>query len=296
MDKVDKAIERLQAGAEMSMYYYHQPLMITYSGGKDSEVLVDLAKKAKIPMEIANSHTTADAPDTVYHIREQFAKWEAEGYKCEIHKPMYKGKPTSMWQLIPIKMIPPTRLARYCCDVLKENTGTNRMIATGIRWAESNSRKNRGIFEKIDKSASKRISLMNDNDERRVLFESCIVKGTRTTNPIIDWSDDEIWDYANAQKLCMNPLYGRGWKRVGCIGCPLGGSKSMEREFADFPKYRENYVRAFEKMIDVRKRLGKQKGYSAWGNTGEDVFHWWMEDGVLPGQMEIEDLEEENDD
>ena len=61
MDKVDKAIERLKLGSDMSLRYYGKPLMITYSGGKDSEVLVDLAIKSKIPLEIVNSHTTADA-------------------------------------------------------------------------------------------------------------------------------------------------------------------------------------------------------------------------------------------
>ena len=79
MDEVDKAIERLKLGSDMSLRYYGKPLMITYSGGKDSEVLADLAIKAKIPIEIVNSHTTADAPPTVYHIRNQFKKWENDG-------------------------------------------------------------------------------------------------------------------------------------------------------------------------------------------------------------------------
>ena len=29
----------------------------------------------------------------------------------------------------------------------------------------------------------------------------------------------------------------------------------------------------------------------AW-QTGEDVMHWWMEDGVLPGQMVLEGMED----
>ena len=43
MDKVDKALERLKIGSDMSLRYYGKPLMIAYSGGKDSEVLADLA-------------------------------------------------------------------------------------------------------------------------------------------------------------------------------------------------------------------------------------------------------------
>lgn len=36
MDKVDKAIERLKLGSDMSLRYYGKPLMITYSGGNET--------------------------------------------------------------------------------------------------------------------------------------------------------------------------------------------------------------------------------------------------------------------
>lgn len=285
MDKVDKAIERLKLGSDMSLKYYGKPLMITYSGGKDSEVLVDLAIKSKIPLEIVNSHTTADAPPTVYHIRNQFKKWEAQGFNCEIVYPQYKGGRVSMWTLIPLKKIPPTRLARYCCSVLKETTGTNRMIATGVRWAESNARKNgRGVFEALGSRKAKNM-LLDDNDVTRRLFENCTLKSKRVVNPIIDWSDAEVWDYADSEKLCLNPLYDCGFKRVGCVGCPMAG-KSRAKEFEEFPKYRDMYISAFARMLEVRKADGKT---STW-KSPIDVYHWWMEDGVLPGQIEMEDI------
>ena len=289
MDKVDKAIERLKFGSDMSLKYYGKPLMITYSGGKDSEVLVDLAIKSKIPLEIVNSHTTADAPPTVYHIRNQFKKWEAQGFNCEIVYPQYKGGRVSMWTLIPLKKTPPTRLARYCCSVLKETTGTNRMIATGVRWAESNARKNgRGVFEKLGSSKAKNM-LLDDNDVTRRLFENCTLKSKRVVNPIIDWSDAEVWDYADSEKLCMNSLYECGFNRVGCIGCPMAGSKERHTEFQLFPKYRDLYIAAFDRMLKVRKSEGKDNSKGGWYDA-RAVFHWWMQDGVLPGQIEMEDI------
>lgn len=141
MDKEQLAIARLQDAARLSEYRYKKPLMITYSGGKDSQVLVALAERAGINFEVVNSHTTADAPETVYFIREQFKAMEERGIKCSIVMPRYKDKPVSMWTLIPQIMVPPTRLMRYCCSVLKETSGKNRFIATGVRWAESASRK-----------------------------------------------------------------------------------------------------------------------------------------------------------
>lgn len=46
----------------------------------------------------------------------------------------------------------------------------------------------------------------------------------------------------------------------------------------------------FGRMLKERERKGKMQGSWNMGTTGEDVFHWWMEDGVLPGQLDIEDL------
>lgn len=141
MDKEQLAIARLQDAARLSEHRYKKPLMVTYSGGKDSQVILALAERAGIDFEVINSHTTADAPETVYFIREQFRRMEERGIKCSVVMPRYKDKPVSMWTLIPQIMVPPTRLMRYCCSVLKETTGKNRFIATGVRWDESTSRK-----------------------------------------------------------------------------------------------------------------------------------------------------------
>ena len=224
MDKEQLAIARLQDAARLSEHRYKKPLMVTYSGGKDSQVLVALAERAGINFEVVNSHTTADAPETVYFIREQFKEMEERGIKCSIVMPRYKDKPVSMWTLIPQIMIPPTRLMRYCCSVLKETSGKNRFIATGVRWAESTSRKNnRGVMEFNHRNKEKRITMMGDNDEKRQLFETCNLKGKMTVNPIVDWSDDNVWDYTHSEHLPVNPLYCEGQKRVGCIGCPMAG-------------------------------------------------------------------------
>lgn len=297
MDKEQMAIARLQDAAKLSLHRYGRPLLITYSGGKDSQVLVALAERSGIDFEVVNSHTTADAPETVYFIREQFRQMENRGINCTIEKPRYKGKPTSMWSLIPQKMMPPTRLVRYCCAVLKENTGRDRFIATGVRWAESTRRKNsRGVMELMHKDPAKRIILMGDNDEKRQLFETCNLKSKMTVNPIVDWTDDDVWDYIHSERLPINSLYCEGWKRVGCIGCPLakrGGGR--QREFLRWPKYEELYVAAFDRMLEARKKRnleseGKKFATDDW-QSGRDVFRWWMEDKNVAGQLSMFDEE-----
>ena len=286
MDLEHTAIDRLKAASDMSLAIYDKPLSICYSGGKDSEVLLDLAIKAKIPMIVAHSHTTADAPETVRHIRTVMHRLEDKGVKTVIAYPTYKGEPISMWKLIPQKLMPPTRLVRYCCATLKETYGKDSFIATGVRWDESTTRKSRSAFEIIGKSKAEAIHLNNDNDESRKLFENCELKAKRVVNPIIDWKDDQIWDYCSAEKLNLNPLYYCGFNRVGCIGCPMASKMQME-EFRRYPKYRQMYVHAFDRMIEERVRRGKDTEWK----SGEEVFHWWVDDGVLPGQEKIAGFE-----
>ena len=286
MDKIDKSLERLKLASEMSLTYYEQPLIITTSGGKDSDVCVHLAQAAGIPYEVQHSHTTADAPETVYHVRETMRKLEANGTKCTINMPTYKGQPVTMWSLIPKKLMPPTRLVRYCCSVLKEQGGRGRMIATGVRWAESSKRKkNRATFENINRDPAKRM-LLNDNDDARRLFENCKIQARRVCNPIIDWTDNDVWEYIESEKVQTNPLYYEGFSRVGCIGCPMAKRNAREFEYARYPAYQKSYIRAFDQMLAERKNRGRD---CVW-QTGIDVFHWWMEDGVLSGQMELEGL------
>ena len=107
MDLEHKAIERIKMASEMSLHHYGQPLVCTYSGGKDSDVILELFRRSGIPFEVHNSHTTVDAPQTIYHIREVFRELELQGYGVDIDKPTYKGMPCTMWTLIPDKGMPP---------------------------------------------------------------------------------------------------------------------------------------------------------------------------------------------
>ena len=291
MNKEKIAIERLKIASKMSLTYYKMPLVVTTSGGKDSTVCVALAERARIPFEVLHSHTTADAPETVYFVRREFARLEDNGVSCSIDYPMYRGNRVSMWSLIPQKMIPPTRLIRYCCSVLKERSGYNRFVVTGVRWAESTKRQTRGIYEKLASDTNHKIILNNDNSDKRLLFESCRLKAKRVCNPIIDWTDADVWDYIQSEHLATNPLYGCGFSRVGCVGCPMAGKKRYA-EFARYPRYRDAYIRAFDRMLEVRRSNGKDIS-GAWGTTGKDVYRWWMESGDLPGQIDFEDMEDE---
>lgn len=290
MDLEQKSIERIKTASEMSLQHYGKPLVCTYSGGKDSAVMLELFKRAGIPFEAHNSHTTADAPQTVYNIRDTFYELELQGVKCEIdYHTQADGSHMTLWNLMPIKLMPPTRIVRYCCGELKEGGCANRMIATGVRWDESKNRQDRTHFEALGTTKASVIGvseekmLLTDNEDTRRLFEKCEMKAKTVVNPIIDWKDADIWDYYRNECTRHNPLYEMGFYRVGCIGCPMVGKKRW-MEFGMFPAYQQAYIRAFDRMLLERKRRNIETVWKA----GSDVFAWWMEDKNTEGQYSFD--------
>lgn len=142
-EKIEESKRALKLASEMSKQYYDAPAIICYSGGKDSDVLLYLAESCLEPteFEVLNAHTTVDAPGTVYHIREVIERLKSEGITANIKYPKM-----TMWELIVQKTMPPTRLARYCCEELKETSTPNRLALLGVREAESVKRRGRDIF------------------------------------------------------------------------------------------------------------------------------------------------------
>ena len=195
-----------------------------------------------------------------------------------------------MWDLLPRKLMPPTRVARFCCAFLKEQYVLCRFLDTCVRWAESVSRsKRRGIFEKQVSNRDKEVHIRNDEESLDALFAPCKLAAKRFVNPIVDWSDREVWDFLHDARIPVNPLYFCGFSRVGCIGCPMAG-KHRYFEFARYPQYEKLYLIAFDRMLEERRRRGKLDGSWHMGTTAEDVFHWWMEDDFIRGQMSLEEF------
>lgn len=269
-----------------------EPYYLCYSGGKDSDCIRILAALAGVKHDIANNHTTVDAPETVRYIR-------------SIPNVIISYPEMSMWELIVYHKVPPTRLMRYCCTELKERGGTGKVKITGVRWAESLKRKEASDIVKVigkpkttqkladNLGAEYRVTkggglvLNVDNAESRRFVESCYRTTSTMINPIVDWTDEDVWDFLRHYGCEGNPLYQCGFKRIGCIGCPLGGQRSMKREFALYPKYRNLYVRAFDRMLEARREAGLLID-ERW-HCGEDVMRWWVGDDPL--QTCFEDFE-----
>ena len=299
-NKVKAAIERLKAFAPKDGEKY----FICYSGGKDSDAIRILAQLADVPHEIHHSLTTVDAPETIQYIK------TIPG--VIIDKARFEdGTPKTMWNLIPRKKIPPTRIMRWCCTELKEWDGKGKLKITGIRWAESVRRRDNGDVVKIlgkEKTTQRQleelglnyvvtpqggVKLSLDNEMARDqadFLQHCYRDRSVTVNPIVDWTDRDVWDFLHHYGCDGNPLYQCGEDRIGCIGCPLSGNRQQERDFRKYPKYRAAYVRAFQRMLEARKAEGKVDRCN-W-TDGESVMRWWLGDDTDPNQLSFFDDDE----
>lgn len=131
--------------------------------------------------------------------------------------------------------------------------------------------------------------LNDDNSESRRFVETCYRTSSTMINPIVDWTDEDVWEFLKHYGCKSNPLYECGESRVGCIGCPLKGFRGMKRSFQKYPKYRDAYVRAFDRMIQARRDAG-MKTDERW-KDGEHVMRWWVGDD--PYQITLDDYFEE---
>lgn len=96
-------------------------------------------------------------------------------------------------------------------------------------------------------------------DRNNKMVEMCYKTHTTTVNPIIDWNDAEVWEFIKEYNIPYCCLYDEGFKRLGCIGCPMGSKEQRIREFERYPKYKALYMKAFEKMIENRDRGGARE-------------------------------------
>lgn len=230
-----------QTEQAISFLKEHEPpegYYLAFSGGKDSIVIYDLALKSKVKFDAHFSMTTLDPPEVIKFIKDNYPYviWE---------KPK-----RSFFKIIEEEKQLPTRKIRFCCRLLKEIGGSGRIVITGIRKSESRFRAKRQSFE-----------------------ESRIVKGKFFCNPIIEWSEVDVWDYIRENNLKYCSLYDNGKKRIGCLFCPMQGKTGMEYDRIHYPKHYSALLKSIQRMLNEIEKSGK-----TWrnGKTPEEVWQWWV--------------------
>lgn len=272
---LNQSIELIKTFEQAALKRNPNGYIVGYSGGKDSDVLVDLFRKSGVRFMIIHNHTTLDAPETVYYIRKKFAEWTAQGIPCKIYYPEL-----NFWRLCLKNRMLPTRVARFCCAELKERDIPELAHACrsfGVRKAESTKRAlHRDSIEMRDNKGYSDNQLFHfDNKDDIKQTDACYTKNYFIINPLAYWSDEYLWSYIHAERLEINPLYSCGFNRVGCIGCPMARRRGREEEFKRYPKYEARFRKLADDIVTAQKtnNMGLDKF-----RTGEEMFEWWMSD------------------
>lgn len=210
--KVDRAIKLLKA-AEKKAAEVGQPVEVCYSGGKDSDVILELARMAGIKYRAIYKNTTIDPPGTISHVREM---------GVEMVRPKL-----SFRELIE-KHGWPSRRVRFCCSELKEYKILDYAVV-GIRADESAKRRQRYKEPEICRVYNAR-------------------EKTRQYLPILDWTLDDVTEFLQERGIRCAPVYydeeGRFHpeRRLGCLCCPMANRRHRIREFEKYPRMVKMYL------------------------------------------------------
>jgi len=239
------AIRRLKEFERAALEKHHDGYWLAFSGGKDSVVILDLAERSGVKFSAYHALTTVDPPELVRFVR--------------TFPQVVRLKPArSMARLIREHGQPPRRQARYCCEDLKEVGGDGRVVVTGIRWQESNRR------------------------SKRRMLESCYRRpqsGRLFLNIIIDWTTAEVWEYIRERKLRYCSLYDEGWKRIGCVLCPM--IRDVDRQMRRWPAIAKIWERAIK---DTWKPGPRKSSF----RSPEEYWQWWL-DRDAPARINDDD-------
>lgn len=262
--KIDYSIQLIRKAEKTALRYRTEGFFVAFSGGKDSQVLLKLTQLAGVHYTAEHNLTTIDPPENVHFIKQYYPD-------VRIVRPQ-----RTFWALCKHHKMMPTQWTRFCCKDLKETTNEHAVTLTGVRRSESARRSSRQeIYLQTRRRHPEFVTGSFDqfNRHQQTTVECLRGKDKLTVNPILDWSEKDVWDFIHHYDLPINPLYTKGYRRVGCICCPMSNIKSIQREVHDYPKYYAAYLRLIHA---IRKAKRATPEGDIWQDlTDEEVFWAW---------------------
>jgi phosphoadenosine phosphosulfate reductase len=244
-DRVQVAIDRIRLYVQ-TMRAKGIRVVGAFSGGKDSVVIRELERRAGTGAEWFYNQVGIYPPELVQFIKE---------YHADIARVL---PPMRFFAKMRHKTFPPMMKQRYCCEVLKEYHGDG-LVITGVRAAESSRRAKRLVFEPCKR-------------DRKTWF----------LNPILDWSDEDVWEFIRRENLPYCRLYDEGFKRLGCVLCPMATEKNKRMEAARWPKMANAWKAALWRCHELRIANGKAGLGEV--TTPDEALEWYVTLGTKTKQ------------
>lgn len=232
---------------------------LAFSGGKDSQALYHLAQMAGVKFKAHMNLTSIDPPELIRFVKIQYPD-------VELIKPKM-----SIYEMAKKKHILPTRVKRWCCAEFKEMSGAGKVTLTGIRKQESSRRAKR---EEISTEIKRKRTdeTFDQWSEHKETMIACVGgKDKIIVSPIIYWTEHDVWEFLN--KVVKVPhciLYDIGYRRIGCICCPMSTRRQKLRELAQWPHVYRNWLKVIGWLMD--------NGYVSYDFTSPEFgLKWWIE-------------------
>lgn len=244
-EKEAKAIEFLRLFEPNAIKLNSDGYWLAFSGGKDSIVIYELAKRAGVKFKAVYNQTTIDPPELIHFIKQHYPQVEWRRPKRNFFKALQDTHGL------------PTRFNRWCCKEFKEHGGDGTGKIIGVRADESDRRKK--TWKEVN---------FNKNG-----FILC---------PILWWSDQHIWQFIRSNKMPYCSLYDEGFTRIGCVGCPQA---NREIQFRRWPLFEKAWRTATRKYFQQRKGKLNRSGkpyFIRHFKTSDDFFNWWISDNPPP--------------
>lgn len=276
--KILYSIDLLQKAERLAMAYDSENgYFLAFSGGKDSQCLYHVAKLAGVKFQAHMNLTSVDPPEVIRFVKKQYPD-------------VVLAKPKdSIYNIAVQRKILPTMRVRWCCAEYKETAGAGKVTLIGVRHAESTRRAKRNEVEinnhsfsgnlegleeyrkektakaerRKEKTEQELVTIVNAKGERTL---GCIHgKESLLISPIIHWSESDVWEFLNVLGIAHCELYDQGFRRIGCILCPMSQPKQKRKEIERWPHVKRGWIKAIKA---IRNGGGGTQ-------TFKDGYIWW---------------------
>lgn len=257
-DKINYSIELLRKSEKMALKMDSENgFYLAFSGGKDSQALYHIAQMAGVKFKAHMNLTSVDPPEVIRFVKKNYPDVELIKPKMSIYDMALK------------KHMVPTRLMRWCCAEFKEMSGGGKVTLIGIRNQESTRRSKRKEVSTQIKGTRTEETFDQWSEHKEKMVACASGKDKILISPIINWTERDVWEFLNSNNIPHCSMYDEGYKRIGCILCPMSNRKQKIRDCKRFPHVRHKWIQTIQKLID--------EGYINHNfQDAEFGFNWWI--------------------
>lgn len=222
-----------------------KPVLVSFSGGKDSLVALHLTLEAGYRPVLIFNDTGIEMPESIRMIEEVSRRWGLKVLVASAGDNFRRGVE---------RVGPPGKEYRWCCKVAKL-APLARLLKEAFPDGAVNIVGQRA-FESLDRARSPRV------------WRNKWIPMILNISPIQEWNQLLVWLYIWKHGLPYNPLYDMGFDRIGCFMCPAGN-------LAEYSVVKETHPELWSKWESFLKRWAVERL-----DLSEDQASVWVERGL----------------